>query len=101
MATATLSPHRSRREACLKIAEALHAAAQALELLAEDVPEPDPLLEPGPALLTVEDVARHLRRSVSHVRELCRRRELVAMRDGQGWRIRRSELERYEARRMR
>ncbi len=49
-------------------------------------------------MLTLEEVARELRYSVSHVRGKCASGEIKALNDG-GWRIRRSALKRYEQRR--
>ncbi len=51
-------------------------------------------------MLTLEEAARELRYSVSHLRGKCAAGEIEALNDG-GWRIRRSALQRYERRRTR
>jgi excisionase family DNA binding protein len=60
---------------------------------------PLPFPEEPDELLTVPEAARELRRSESHVREQCRLGALKALRDGHGYRIRRSALRAYERKR--
>jgi excisionase family DNA binding protein len=100
MASESLPHKPPHAHALERVAAALEAAADALRILAERDPDSAPPAETDP-LLTVVEAAAHLRRSSAHVRAQCRSGAIRAMRDGQGWRIRRSELSRYERRRTR
>lgn len=93
----------TRAEALRRLADAVRASAAALEaaagalLVMADEPEPAP---PQPDdMLTVAEAARELRRSPAHVRAACKRGAIKVLRDGRGYRIRRSALASYERRR--
>ncbi len=77
-------------------AAALEAAAEALLVVAD---EPEPAAPADDQMLTVEEAAQELRRSPRHVRTQCRSGAIKALRDGHGYRIRRSALRLYERRR--
>jgi excisionase family DNA binding protein len=92
-------PEPPRRAVLQRIAAALEAAAAALEALAEDLSTPPPHPVDEDPMLTVAEAAVEIRRSASHVRSACRRGVIKALRDGHGYRIRRSALAAYERRR--
>lgn len=83
-----------------KAAAAFRALGEALEILASGLAEraDEPPAGPDP-LLTVEEAALELKRSPAFVRAQCRRGALKALKDGHGYRIRRSALQQYERRR--
>lgn len=82
------------------LADALEALAALTRAEAERATESAvvPPVEDDP-MLTVAEAAAELRRSPAHVRAQCKAGRLVAMRDGVGYRIRRSALRTYERRR--
>lgn len=87
---------RSVAEALMAQAAGLEAAAQAISLLALE-PEGAPS---GPdEMLTVDEAAAELKRSPAFVRSACRRGSIKALKDGHGYRLRRSALTTYEIRR--
>lgn len=94
----------TKAEALRSVVAGLEAAAsivastaRALALLAAE-PEERPVAGPD-ELLTVVEAARELRRSPAFVRGQCRLGAIKALRDGHGWRVRRSALQAYERRR--
>lgn len=89
---------RRLAEAVRTSAVALDAAASALLLVAEE-PTPEPPPPDEDPMLTVAQAAAELQRSPAHVRAQCRRGAIKCLRDGRGFRIRRSALATYERRR--
>lgn len=90
-------PEPSALAALQQAAGAFRALGEALDVLAAGFAERE---APGPdELLTIPEVARELRRSPAFVRAQCRSGAIKALRDGHGWRVRRSALASYERRR--
>ena len=93
----------SRAEVLRRLAEAVRSSAGALEAAAEALlvvaEEPEPAAPDDDDMLTVEEAAQELRRSARHVSMQCRRGAIKALKDGHGYRIRRSALRLYERRR--
>lgn len=78
------------------------AAFRALADLIEAWQAPAPAAPPDPAddeMLTVAEAASRFKRSEAFIRAQCRSGRLKAMKDGHGFRIRRSALLAYERRR--
>ncbi len=83
-----------------KAADAFRALGEALDVLAAGMIERADAPPAGPdPLMTVEEAARELKRSPAFVRGQVRRGALRALKDGHGYRLRRSALAAYERRR--
>jgi excisionase family DNA binding protein len=89
------SVQMAHRDALAAAAEALRRVADALDSIQAARPEPS---EDDP-LLTVAEIAAELRRSDGFVRQQCRSGAIKAIRDGRGYRARRSVVRTYERRR--
>lgn len=92
---ATVVPHEAGAERT-PLEQAAALIAQGIALLLASRPAEEPAAD---ELLTVAEMATALRRSPAFVRAACRSGAIKAIRDGRGYRARRSALAAYERRR--